>query len=185
MNIKKYSLMLVLVFSSNSVLGGIVFNSEIGNAIENRDFDKVKNMFLNKQASIKSSMYGNSQEPLIIGAARSPSGFLKTTPAPDSTENIIRFLIEQGAQINTIDNRGNTPLHTAVTYEEPETVKLLLELGADTSIKNRKGMTAYDLAIEIEDPVMKQKMKEVFGSHKMRHGFSNIAAKEKEGKRLK
>jgi ankyrin repeat protein len=58
----------------------------------------------------------------------------------------VRLLIAQGADINTRDNRGGTPLHWAVYYNRKEIAKLLLMQGADINIKDKNGLTAIDVA---------------------------------------
>lgn len=55
----------------------------------------------------------------------------------DSPE-IIRELIASGAEINTIDMDGNTPLLLAINNKNLETVKSLISLGANVNYKNIK-----------------------------------------------
>lgn len=57
--------------------------------------------------------------------------------------NICReMLLDHGAVVDALDNRGYTPLHCAVGMNSEVGVKLLLERGADHSIKDpRNGLT--------------------------------------------
>lgn len=65
---------------------------------------------------------------------------------PDSLNKIIYF-IENGANINFINNTGNTPLHVACFYECKNIIFYLLEHGADYNIKNKSDKTPIDLMI--------------------------------------
>ena len=62
-------------------------------------------------------------------------------------ENIIKLLLEKGANPNIRNGVGNTPLHLASMKNFPPIVKLLLEKGGDKSIQNTRGQTAKDIAI--------------------------------------
>ena len=55
-------------------------------------------------------------------------------------EAYIVRLVEQGCSINTLDEAGMAPLHSAVLFNQPKLVKFLLENGADMRTKiNRPG----------------------------------------------
>ncbi len=64
----------------------------------------------------------------------------------DGNIDRVRLLIAQGADINTRDNRGGTPLHWAAYYNRKEIAKLLLMQGADINIKDKNGLTPVDVA---------------------------------------
>lgn len=61
---------------------------------------------------------------------------------------ILKFLIEQGADLNSLDLEEQTPLHYAACCGHVEAVRYLLSIGADTSRKNGDGMTPKDIAID-------------------------------------
>jgi ankyrin repeat protein len=54
--------------------------------------------------------------------------------------------LKEGADINTPDPVGNTPLMLAAQRGHPETVTFLIEKGADPSKTNRFGKMAIHLA---------------------------------------
>src|SRR5262245_23383046 len=54
----------------------------------------------------------------------------------------LRTLLENGADVNSRDAKGNTPLILASLYATPECVALLIENGADVNAANKAGATA-------------------------------------------
>lgn len=64
----------------------------------------------------------------------------KTTP-----RDVLKALIDAGADINARDDAGNTLLMNAVTWDDKNMVNLLLELGADKHLE-KNGRTAKDMA---------------------------------------
>jgi len=44
---------------------------------------------------------------------------------------VVRFLLDQGAEVETANREGRTPLIFAASGPNPETVELLLQRGAD------------------------------------------------------
>ena len=71
-----------------------------------------------------------------------------------------QMLLENGADVNTKDDWGSTPLMNAVYSEAGiETVQLLLENGADPTLKDSEGKTAYDYAVEYRDAELRDLLK--------------------------
>jgi ankyrin repeat protein len=70
---------------------------------------------------------------------------------------IVEFLLDNGANINAKNNRGENVLRYACEhYGIEDIIKLLIEKGADINMKDNKGRTALKAACEIEDlPVVK------------------------------
>ena len=59
---------------------------------------------------------------------------------------ITELLISSGANVDAIDNNGQTPLFFAVMYGLTEIVQILLRHKAVMSIQNKKGETVQDVA---------------------------------------
>jgi ankyrin repeat protein len=64
--------------------------------------------------------------------------------------DILRLLVEHGADITTVDIDGFTPLHWAVREENVDLARLLVGHGADTTAEDIDGLTPLQLAAEKE-----------------------------------
>jgi ankyrin repeat protein len=58
-------------------------------------------------------------------------------------------LIESGADINSKNDTGYTPLHLAVTYKQLDCIKILLAHGCHLETKNSQTKTPYDDAVSL------------------------------------
>lgn len=58
--------------------------------------------------------------------------------------------IKEGANINQIDELGNSPLHLAAKNNATECLALLLQAGADPLLRNAEGQTAIQLVTDSE-----------------------------------
>lgn len=61
-------------------------------------------------------------------------------------EKITKYLIEKGADLNTINKEGQSNLILAVGANRENIVKLLAENGSDPDVKDMMGMSAYQYA---------------------------------------
>ena len=59
----------------------------------------------------------------------------------------VKFLVEKGADVNTVDNQGGTPLTAAARQRHDKMVELLIKLGADVNEPNNDGMTPLTTAV--------------------------------------
>jgi len=60
----------------------------------------------------------------------------------------VRFLLENGADVNTKDNKNFTLLMYCVQYNDLSLIKLALSYGARINDKDLSGFTALDYAIK-------------------------------------
>lgn len=76
--------------------------------------------------------------------------------APYASPELVRTLIEAGANVNAQDARGLSPLMVAVATERQdlEIVRMLLRAGADVNLKSALGETALDWAEKFGHPAV-------------------------------
>lgn len=80
---------------------------------------------------------------------RDTNGFTPLMHASASTksgETIIRALIAAGADVNAVNNLGNTALYFAVIGADPKMLTLLLENSADIHLVYSDGQTIFEIA---------------------------------------
>ena len=92
------------------------------------DKEKLRNM-ITRNASLIESADEHGRTLLYLACK---SGF----------DDIVKMLLENGADNNKIQKDGSTPLHAAAYFGHPLVVELLLQYGARTDIKNSWGKTA-------------------------------------------
>jgi ankyrin repeat protein len=64
---------------------------------------------------------------------------------------MVRTLLDAGADPNIQDASGNTALHHAVQWKQSEVIPLLIEGGAVLDVENKFGLTALDIATNLGD----------------------------------
>jgi uncharacterized protein len=97
--------------------------------------------------------------PVVIREADAPAAQNDHAPQPMAEfpwVTNVRLLLDAGADIETRDEEGSTPLMRAATYAQTETFKLLLERGAKINVRDKGGRTlliaaACDCAIATMD----------------------------------
>ena len=66
--------------------------------------------------------------------------------------DVVRFLVEKGADIEARDKDGYTPLMFTAMHAERDALKFLLEKGARTEPVDEKGCTAAQIARDCDHP---------------------------------
>lgn len=144
--------------------------TELITAVRNSDFSKMKALIdgganVNEQdrAGARTALHwaakGGSQEALsaLMAAKADPNlkdrqgrtplwGAVETTPA------VVKFLIDNGADVNARDTVNATPLLWAAGFGRPETVSLLIANKADVKAVDDNGWTALIWAAGIGQP---------------------------------
>jgi len=91
----------------------------------------------------------------VINSKRNPnfdnSSLLHTAVAAGK-EDIVKWLLELGVEVNVKNSKGNTPLHSAVYRNSVSLVRRLIEKGADKTIKNLKGERPIDTTNDQTNP---------------------------------
>jgi ankyrin repeat protein len=61
--------------------------------------------------------------------------------------DVVKYLIERGADLNVVGGDGGTPINWAVHHDNVEIIKLMVDRGAELNIRNKWGMTELHTAI--------------------------------------
>jgi ankyrin repeat protein len=96
------------------------------------------------------------------------------------SEPITRFLIEQKADVNAVNNEGRTPLMIAVVRGTLPSAMLLWRNGADLYLKDNDGVSAYEMCIRsIDNPVNAVVEAEI--CHRRNEAFAMVSHKRLGG----
>lgn len=107
--------------------------------------------------------FGNEEAARILVEASSDlnavsQNSMATTPLHAATAGnhtaIVRYLVEQGAEVHHVQNGGFTVLHSAAQNGNAELVALFLEKGVDKNATSGDGRTARDFAEESGEPAL-------------------------------
>lgn len=60
---------------------------------------------------------------------------------------VVKFLIDEGINVNIINGYGSTALHNAAYRGDLEIIRFLLEKGANPTIRNKDGKNPRDVAV--------------------------------------
>lgn len=74
----------------------------------------------------------------------------------DITLEPTKFLIQNGADINSRDINGDTPLFIAAAVNNKEAVKILIDAGADTNIRNNANALYYEVIGFRQKPLLQE-----------------------------
>ena len=123
---------------------------------------------------------GREAVPLIVALAEAHQPWLRDNNA-DREERladirtVVELLLKSGADPNARDETGNTPLHWALLYRDPQLISLLIENGACVYLENNEGQSVMRLRTSsairgiireaAQDPQMTSKCSEIFGKN--------------------
>ena len=93
----------------------------------------------------------------------------------DGHTEIVKFLLERGADPNIITNNGFTSLIHASVQGHTEIVRLLLENGADPNIRDRYGRTPLMIALNNGNREIARLIKEHIDLQRMQKPQQNLA----------
>ena len=97
-----------------------------------------------------------------VDKPRSPGGrtALIVACAYYAKTDVVKTLLDKGADVNAADNKGVTALMMASEFQKADIVKLLLAAGANVKLKDKTGKTALDyLNMNVVDDDLKQMLK--------------------------
>ncbi|XP_059211187.1 ankyrin repeat domain-containing protein 53 [Centropristis striata] len=77
---------------------------------------------------------------------RRPVHMVLSSRSSPSTSSCLRYLLENGADINVTTDSGTTPLHLAASEGLLDCTEILVQAGADVSARDSMGHTPLDLA---------------------------------------
>ena len=130
--------------------------SELKTAVENNDVAKVGKLLFEvgdvcKFVEGKSLLYYVENleiAKLLIkyGADPKEKGILTGKCVGNGHYDVVRYLIENGADVNTLDDEGVTPLIVATICYDAKMMKILLDNGANVKATDNEGMSAMSVA---------------------------------------
>jgi len=117
------------------------------NAIKNSNIDEVNRLL--KKPYININVQGEYGITPLMEAVRK-----RRSEAKECVE-IVKILLEKGANLDLQDSYGSTALHYAVNMNKPEIVQMLLEKGANPNMQNKDGETALHRASVAQPEIVK------------------------------
>ncbi|VDD93354.1 unnamed protein product [Enterobius vermicularis] len=98
-------------------------------------------IFLDKNPKYINVKNENDLESLVLTTQMTALHYV----ADRGQANVIRHLLQKGADVNVLDGTGQTPLHYATDCGHREAVQELLKAGADPSIATNDGECPLDI----------------------------------------
>jgi len=102
-------------------------------------------IFSGHQSTITALLDGGADVHVLL--QNKQTMLMKAVGHPEN-KGLIRYLVDQGVDINAIDTLGRTALMIAAEANHVDDVKVLLAAGADPMIRDRRGRAAADIAHE-------------------------------------
>lgn len=115
-------------------------------ALSQNKLEKVK-AYLDAGVSVNYKFEGSHDQPALNHVfARSTAYGMRGKGTPQQLKDVVRLMLDRGADPNLVDKMGNTALMKAAMGCDGETLAMLLDAGADLNTKNKAGLTALEFA---------------------------------------
>ncbi len=85
---------------------------------------------------------------LIAAGAEPKKSLALLVAANQSNDELVKLLIDKGANVHAVDDEGKTPLHNAVRPPNSKVVKVLIDAGADVNAKDGNGVSVLQEALK-------------------------------------
>ena len=113
-----------------------LFGTDIRYYAWSGELDKVKEL-LEKDPTLLESRSECGETPLLSAIRRS----YKASATVKRKDEVIDYLVTQGANINATNNFGSGTLHLAAEHEQPQLAVKFIKLGLDVNLQNNRGNT--------------------------------------------
>ena len=151
-------------FGISSIVGAELLQS----AVKNYDTALVKKLLTHKANPNIKDEEGNSSLSIAVSMCKD---------SYDPSGELIKLLIEHGADLNTQDKNRVSLMQTAVSFNYPHIMNLLLESGANPNLRDKEGNSPLSYLVDEAlktvsySPVFKDKIVELQGF--LHHRFTD------------
>ena len=115
----------------------------IKNLMKKDDFNKLKNLIFQKEENQFKYECFNISNNYDINTCDSNGNTLLILACMNGDFNIVKLLLDNGANPNCANLIKNTPLHYAISHREYEIADLLIKNGANDDLENINGLTPW------------------------------------------
>ena len=133
MRLLRFSIILLVVLG---IAGAETNDSDLYNAIRSENVKRVE-IILARNTNVVDSVWEKNFTPLHFAARHSSSNGLE----------ILKLLLSNGAKVEVKNHIGQTPLFSAVIYNNPEGIKILTEHDAKVNVRQGDGRTPLQWAV--------------------------------------
>ncbi|MBI5116614.1 ankyrin repeat domain-containing protein [Candidatus Poribacteria bacterium] len=127
---------------------GCGFSSSMPEEIEKRLYVIEKRRALDTHpTTVKTKRNVPSDDNPFEEGAAEKDGIITVVTRLDSHPDIVKTLLERGADANIQDNDGKTAIMSAAWHGHTEIVKRLLDMGANPNVKDRHSRASWNLSI--------------------------------------
>jgi len=108
------------------------------------DLEMMETFIRHGKYSEVESMLDNPEWTLPVDAKDIHGNTMFSVACQNSNKRIAKLLLRRGADMNSTNLMGQTPLHYLFAYGAQEMAEYLLSKGADDSLANADGLTCYE-----------------------------------------